>query len=138
MQKEEFLNELRSALSGNVSADVINENMSYYEEYINTETRKGRDENDVMESLGDPRLIAKTIAETAPEGERRGPEYAEDEVKEDNTQGRQDVMPWWMIVIIIFAVMAAVSLAATIAGAVLPVLLPVIAVMMIVWLIRRR
>ena len=72
MTAEIFLTELREALDGSVSPAFINENIRYYEEYIDTEKRKGRSEEEVMEELGEPRLIAKTIIDTAETGEKRG------------------------------------------------------------------
>lgn len=72
MTAEIFLTELREALEGSVSPAFINENIRYYEEYIDTEKRKGRSEEEVMEELGEPRLIAKTIIDTAETGEKRG------------------------------------------------------------------
>ncbi|MCR5527482.1 MAG: DUF1700 domain-containing protein [Lachnospiraceae bacterium] len=74
MTKHEFLEGLRIALTGSVSASVLNDNMRYYDEYIDTEIRKGRSEEEVMESLGDPRLIAKTIIDTSSGG---ASQYAE-------------------------------------------------------------
>ena len=64
MNKQEFIDKLRAALNGNVSPNLVIENVNYYEDYINTEIRKGRTEEEVLQSLGDPRLIARTIIET--------------------------------------------------------------------------
>ena len=64
MTKREFLESLRLALGGRVTSAQLTENLEYYEDYINTETRKGRDEGEVLSELGDPRLIARTIVET--------------------------------------------------------------------------
>ncbi len=64
MDKREFLDRLRGALSGRIAAGLVAENMDYYENYINTEIRKGRSEEEVLSSLGDPRLLAKTIIQT--------------------------------------------------------------------------
>ena len=64
MTKQEFINKLRISLNGKVSPGVVTENINYYEDYINTEIRNGRTEAEVLASLGDPRLIARTIAET--------------------------------------------------------------------------
>ncbi len=58
------------ALGGRVNSMQLTENLEYYEEYINTEIRKGRDEGEVLSELGDPRLIARTIVE-AGGGSRR-------------------------------------------------------------------
>lgn len=65
MNKQEFLEKLRLALNGRVSAGAVADNISYYEDYINTEQRKGRTEEEIMQQLGDPRLIARTIIETS-------------------------------------------------------------------------
>lgn len=64
MNKLEFIDRLRAALNGRVSPGLVSENVNYYEEYINTEIRKGRTEEEVLQSLGDPRLLARTIIET--------------------------------------------------------------------------
>ncbi len=65
MNKQEFINKLRAALNGRISPEQVNENVNYYEEYINTQIRMGNPEEQVLASLGDPRLIARTIIETA-------------------------------------------------------------------------
>lgn len=63
MTKREYIEKLRIALSGKASPRQVAENMRYYEDYINVEIRKGRSEEEVLAALGDPRLIARTIAE---------------------------------------------------------------------------
>lgn len=63
MTKQEFLDSLRAALSGRVSTRAVAENISFYEDYINTQVRMGKSEAQVIEELGDPRLLAKTITE---------------------------------------------------------------------------
>lgn len=141
MTKEDFLNGLRTSLSGTVSADIINDNMNYYEEYINTEIRRGRSEEEVLGELGDPRLIAKTIAETAPEEGKRGPEVVDEDGNSENEIHERDrtyLMPWWEIVIIIMVLIGIVLLAGTIIGAILPVLIPVIIAAAVVYMLRRR
>ena len=39
--------------------------LRYYDDYIRSERQKGRSEADIMEELGDPRLIARTILDTS-------------------------------------------------------------------------
>lgn len=63
MSKNEFLELLRAALSGEIPDLEIESNMKYYEEYIRTEGNKTSEE-EVINQLGDPRLIAKTIIDT--------------------------------------------------------------------------
>jgi len=50
MSRQEFLQRLREALSGEVSGSVIEENIRYYEEYIGTEVRNGSTEEAVIAS----------------------------------------------------------------------------------------
>ncbi len=85
MTAELFLSELREAMEGSVSPSFVNENVRYYEEYIATEERKGRTAEEIMEELGDPRLIARTLIDTAERGVLRGPEavYEEAAPEED-------------------------------------------------------
>ena len=52
MTKREFLESLRLALGGRVTSAQLTENLEYYEDYINTETRKGREEGEVLSELG--------------------------------------------------------------------------------------
>lgn len=64
MRKEEFLQTLRRALTGDVPPRVVEEHIRYYDSYIGEEVRKGRTEEEVIREIGDPRLIARTIEDT--------------------------------------------------------------------------
>ena len=87
MSTDLFLSELREAMEGSVSPSFVNENVRYYEEYIATEVRKGRSEEDIMEELGDPRLIARTLIDTAERGVRRGAGAVYEEAEPEEEQG---------------------------------------------------
>ena len=69
MSKNEFIQGLEAALSGNVPPETVRENLIYYRDYIRTELEKGRTEQYIMDELGDPRLIARTIMDTTPGAE---------------------------------------------------------------------
>ena len=68
MRKAEFLKELEEALSGEVPAAVMRENLNYYSQYISAECLKGRSEEEVIREIGSPRLIAKTIIDSSAAG----------------------------------------------------------------------
>ena len=57
MTKQEFLDRLRMSLHGKIPPGQVVENLQFYEDYINTEIRKGAAEEEVMAGLGDPRLL---------------------------------------------------------------------------------
>ena len=61
MTRAEFLEQLRSALQGNVQERVVQENVAYYNQYISEEVQKGKTEEEVLQMLGDPWILAKTI-----------------------------------------------------------------------------
>ena len=65
MNREEFLRQFQEALEGKVSGRVINENVTYYRDYINHQVNSGKSEGEVLSELGDPRLLAKTIEESS-------------------------------------------------------------------------
>jgi len=62
MDKREFLDILRQSLEGEVDNGIIEKNIRFYSDYISSQRDKSEEE--VIESIGDPRLIAKTIIET--------------------------------------------------------------------------
>lgn len=107
MEKQDFLDKLRLALGGKVTPEVMTDTMNYYEEYINTELRLGKSPDEVMETLGDPRLIARTIVET--KGRRYGDVSALSDEDGENGEGhelrvRLVRIPGWVWLIVFFIV----------------------------------
>ena len=106
MSKQEFLDGLRRSLASGMESQEINEHINYYSQYIDSQIRMGTSEEEVMASLGEPRLIAKTLlgmegVETVTE------EYVEDEKHADadyryfNIQGKQLKIPGWLFTILV-------------------------------------
>jgi len=69
MTRYEFTERLRASLSGEMPASVVEENIRFYERYIQDEIAGGKSEEEVLNGLGDARLIAKTILETWQSGD---------------------------------------------------------------------
>ena len=63
MNKREFLETLKEALSEEMPASLVRENVQYYSQYIDGEVEKGCTEKEAVAKLGAPRLIAKTLLE---------------------------------------------------------------------------
>lgn len=68
MTRDEFLRKLQAELVLSVSERVIENQLSYYQDYINGEVAGGRSEAEVISELGDPRLLARTIIDAAEAG----------------------------------------------------------------------
>lgn len=109
MTKQEFLDGLRRSLVNGLEATVINEHIRYYSDYIDSQIRMGVAEEEVMASLGEPRLIAKTLL--GMEGvETVAEEYVEEEGRKEgeyrylNFNGKTLRIPAWLFTILICVV----------------------------------
>lgn len=94
MTKQDFLEELKNALSGEVPAEVLMDSYRYYANYIDEEIKSGRREEEILEELGKPSLIARSII-AAQAGERVADvEYMEDgttrKVRRRDAAGKQE------------------------------------------------
>ena len=65
MNRKEFLEILRSQLAGQMQEGKAAAHIRYYEDYIQSQVRGGRSEQEVLQELGDPHLIAKTLIDMA-------------------------------------------------------------------------
>lgn len=65
MSKYEFLNELRSYLNEQLPAAEVSQHVDYYRSYIDGEVGRGRSEADVLNELGDPRIVGKSVIDSA-------------------------------------------------------------------------
>lgn len=145
MNKQEFIDRLRATLNGRVSPNLVIENVNYYEDYINTEMRKGRTETEVLQSPGDPRLIARTIIETngsEAQAEQQSAEYqnsgyrnAEYQYRESGEQYQNSPvvkkfqLPGWLWAIIVILI---VGIVLSVVLSILSFLAPVIIVFAVV------
>lgn len=84
MDRDEFLKKLKIELENHMSKAEMNSQLDYYDKYISDEMAKGRSEKDVLEELGDPRLIAKTIKTV-----NNKEDYVEPEISSENNNGRK-------------------------------------------------
>lgn len=109
MSKQEFLDGLRRSLVGGLETHEINEHINYYSDYIDSQIRRGVSEEEVMASLGEPRLIAKTLL--GMEGEQTvAEEYVEDNGGQEanyryfNLNGKTLKIPGWLFTILVCVV----------------------------------
>lgn len=136
MKKQEFLNTLRIALNGKLSPAEVEENVSYYEDYINTQMRIGKSEQEVIAALGDPRLIARSIAEVAGHDEEPSGEQSEQNTKEQ-TKRRFRLPGWLWVFLIVFVVVLILCAIFSVLWALLPILIPIMVVFVIINMIRK-
>lgn len=158
MNREKFIKGLEESLVGEVSPSVIHENVTYYNHYITEETRKGKSEAEVLDSLGDPWVIGKTIIQTQGGGQDFGMpgermekpvEDYSDYTRDDYRRNRQPhvkvhhfgLTSWKLKLAIIAAVVLVVAIVVIVIVGVLsllaPVLVPLIIILILIKLFRR-
>ncbi len=152
MTRVDFIEQLRQALQGNVNERTVQENVAYYNEYISEEVHKGKSEEEVLQMLGDPWVLAKTIIDAA-DGTDREVVYESGQDEYYSTSGQKDgydrqsihvfgIDTWWKkLLLILFVVMVVVLVVAIVSGIVsflAPILIPLLIVMIVIRLIGGR
>ena len=145
MSRQEFLQRLRQALTGQVPGNVMEENIRYYDEYISAEMEKGRSEEEVTASIGDPRLIARTIMDAGENA--KDTSYSEEGrtvYEEDADSGKSihyvNLNKWyWKLLGIIAVVLFFTLLFGVVSGIftlLMPIMGPVLLILLVVWFFR--
>lgn len=150
MERGEFLEILRNQLAGQMHEGKAAAHVRYYEDYIQSQVRSGRSEEDVLTELGDPRLIAKTLLDTDTDaGEENYEEYS---TYSDSSCGtgcgqqntgvkrthKLDLSTWYGKLIVIVIAAAAVLLLITVIGAVLPFFLVLGVILFLISQFKKR
>lgn len=145
MTRQEFLQDLRLALQGQLSQTAINENVRYYDTYIMEEVRKGSSEQEVIGRLGNPRLIAKTLIDTTDsfgraagstyytgsygQAESAGGSYTDD-FREQKSGGLR-LNSWYGKLLLIAVAILVIVVVANVIAFLLPILVPIIIIFLI-------
>lgn len=146
MDRVEFTDKLQHALAGGLNSATVAENVRYYREYIDVEIRKGRSEEEVLESLGDPRLLAKSIIEANKSaGLNEGTNRNYDEETPENVHGQQQVtgnavhVPGWLILLIVIVVfLLIIGVVFSIISVLAPIIIPVLVVVLLINFFRGK
>lgn len=136
MNKTEYLQIIEKSLVGNVGPQELQDIVSYYRDYIDMEIQKGRSEQEVLEGLGNPRHLVKSIIAAK---EQKSMESETETAQEERTQGhgRSFRIPMFLIImILILIVWLALGFVVVLAKLVLPLLIPVVIIMGVMSLIR--
>ena len=144
MTKEEFLNTLRTSLLEKISASELEDTIHYYDEYITEKIRNGKTEQEVLEELGSPLLISRTIVDTAgTEMEDHANRYShssgesEDRREESMIFKHYHVNPWVSKLSIVAIVAVIVLLLITILRVLLPIAVPLIIIGFLISMFRK-
>lgn len=134
MTKQEFLIQLQKALNGKISSSSIQSHVRFYDDYISMEIRKGKTEETVLEELGDPHLLAKTIVAAGAGAQQNGPDR-----NEPGRSHRIRRIPGWLVIALVLLLVGFLlyTIGVVIIG-LLPFVVPLAGVWLIVRYLRRR
>ena len=146
MNRAEFLDTLRSQLSGQMHEGKVAAHVRYYEDYIQSQVRSGRNEQDVLTELGDPRLIARTLLDTDVDDGQE--DYAEYSTYSENAGDTENVSgnytrvwrfdTWYSKLLSIVLLLIIVFLLFHILVAVIPFFAVLAVILFIISLIKNR
>lgn len=142
MTRREFLDTLRMQLEGELSPSQIEGHLHYYDEYISEAVAAGRRESDVLEELGSPVFIAKTLLETA---ESAGGSYYEEAPQQEEFHGKVHtwhihplVAKWVLPIIGIMIVLLLLCLVGSVAAFAVRYFVPILLIVLVISIFRRR
>lgn len=127
MRRQEFIEQLRIALQGTIPQEKLNEHLRYYDNYIMEEARKGRTEEQVIEDLGDPRLIAKTLAMTDTSGNHNGTDHQRQKKQKSSFRWNS----WYGRALLIIIAILIVIIVGHVLAFLLPIVLTVVLVLVV-------
>lgn len=152
MTRYEFLTKLREALIAELDEREVEAQIEYYNSYIMDEVSRGRSEGEVMEELGDPWVIARSVIELGETSSGGGNVYdGYTNTEGGQRRGKQREMnhyrvhdfSGWQAVLVILGVVGILVLVLAVVGGILsllaPVLVPVLVIVVILrWFSRRN
>jgi len=140
MSRQDFIDALKRALYGKTDDFTLADHIQYYESYIAQEVATGKSEQEVLNELGDPRLIARTLLEAA---DTKASSYTEYIVTDqDDSSPEPEVRirryeGWKAVAVTVFLILI-VLLILVLVFQILVALLPLLIVIGAVgWLIRK-
>ena len=149
MSKKEFLDILYNQLSGQIPEGSVAAHVQYYRNYIEDEQQKGRTETDILNDLGDPRLIARTLLDTevGAGNPQNGSTYSAYNKYDSSDSARGhvkkhsfklDLSTWYGKVAVILIAAVVLLLLVTILGILIPVVIVAGVIMYIVSQFRKQ
>lgn len=148
MTRGEFLERLQEALENELDRRSVQEQVEYYRTYIIEETQKGRTEQEVVEELGDPWVIARSIIAMSESEPAKDGGYQASGNRKKTEENRDSHMytgefrsfgfdTWWKKAILILGIVGVFLILIAVIGGIFSLLMPVIVPVIFVLLVFR-
>ncbi len=144
MKLQDFLEELKDALDGEIPPTQIEVNLKYYRDYVKQREQQGKTEEEILNELGEPRLIARTIIDTSHLNKNTEKKYNTTYQKKDSYTDTENPdlssnvyhMPLWLFkVIAIIVILLIISILFWIGGMAVKLILKIGIPLLIIYLL---
>lgn len=142
MNRHEFLKQLEGALEAEMSPAKVKGHVEYYRSYIAEELKNGKSEKEVMDLLGDPWVIARSIIDSPLNETDSQYAYADyEELKKESSSGAQKMklkkVGGWKIAAVCVGIVLILMLVISMITGLISMLAPVLVPVLVIWIVFR-
>ena len=142
MNRHEFLKQLEHALEVEMNPAKVRENVDYYRSYIAEEVKNGKSEKEVMDLLGDPWVIARSIIDSPLNETEDQYTYADyEEAEQEAPFGTPEIkikkITGWKIAAVCVGIVLILVLVISLLTGLISMLAPVLVPLLVIWIVLR-
>lgn len=142
MNRHEFLKQLEHALEVEMNPAKVREHVDYYRSYIAEEVKNGKSEKEVMDLLGDPWVIARSIIDSPLNETEDQYTYADyEEAEQEAPFGTPEIkikkITGWKIAAVCVGIVLILVLVISLLTGLISMLVPVLVPLLVIWIVLR-
>ncbi|WP_270457229.1 DUF1700 domain-containing protein [Faecalimonas umbilicata] len=142
MNRHEFLKQLEHALEAEMNPAKVRGHVDYYRSYIAEEVKNGKSEKEVMDLLGDPWVIARSIIDSPLNETEDQYTYADyEEAEQEAPFGTPEIkikkITGWKIAAVCVGIVLILVLVISLLTGVISMLAPVLVPLLVIWIVLR-
>ena len=142
MNRHEFLKQLEHALEAEMNPAKVRGHVDYYRSYIAEEVKNGKSEKEVMNLLGDPWVIARSIIDSPLNETEDQYTYADyEEAEQEAPFGTPEIkikkITGWKIAAVCVGIVLILVLVISLLTGLISMLAPVLVPLLVIWIVLR-
>lgn len=142
MNRHEFLKQLEHALEAEMNPAKVRGHVDYYRSYIAEEVKNGKPEKEVMDLLGDPWVIARSIIDSPLNETEDQYTYADyEEAEQEAPFGTPEIkikkITGWKIAAVCVGIVLILVLVISLLTGLISMLAPVLVPLLVIWIVLR-
>lgn len=142
MNRHEFLKQLEHVLEAEMNPAKVREHVDYYRSYIAEEVKNGKSEKEVMDLLGDPWVIARSIIDSPLNETEDQYTYADyEEAEQEAPFGTPEIkikkITGWKIAAVCVGIVLILVLVISLLTGLISMLAPVLVPLLVIWIVLR-